>query len=331
MQLKSISPMNSKLLATGLWLLFGRYALSYLLSSRKPKARLRRFRPVSAEHITCPSGNTWYAELDGPQDAQPIVIIHGLQGTHLQWYHQQKHLRDHYRLILLDLPGHGRSGKPSRFEVPVMAADLQHVLAQLSVQRPILYGHSIGGMILLRYCINYNNDLVKGLILQNCSYTNPMKTIVFPHFMQFIEKPVIIPYLRFVKRHVLFFNVLSRLNYFSGLSIVFYRFLLFSGSQSARELRHLCYSAAICSSEVSAQGILNAMKQETGPTLHRISTRCLVIGGENDRVIRPQTALYIAGHVQNGTPCIIPGGHLNLVEYVDEVNTAVSSFIKSLN
>jgi pimeloyl-ACP methyl ester carboxylesterase len=328
-QHKSFPSKNSTLLVAGLCLFFGRYAVSFLLSSRKAKARLRQIRPVAHQHIQCPSGNTWYAELDGPQDAQPVVLIHGLQATRLQWYHQQKYLRQNYRLVLLDLPGHGRSGKPSSLSVQLMATDLQYVLLLLSINNPILYGHSLGGMILLRYCISNNNDQVKGVILHNCSYTNPLKTCLFSGFMQLIEKPLIIPYLQLVKRHSLAFNVLSRINFLSGLSIAFYRFLLFSGAQSARELRQLSYSAAICSAAVSADGILNTLKHETGPMLHRISTRCLVIGGENDRLIIPQTANYIASHVQNGQARIIPGGHLNLIEYADEVNAAIGGFIAS--
>jgi pimeloyl-ACP methyl ester carboxylesterase len=321
---------NSKLLIAGLCLYFGRYAVSFLLSSKKRKTQLRQITPADYDLIRCPSGNSWYAELDGPEDGQPLVFLHGLQSSRLQWYHQQKHLRAKYRLILLDLPGHGRSGRAISFSIPVMAADLQHIFQELSIKKPVLYGHSIGGMIFLRYCINNNNDLVKGVILQNCSYTNPLKTCMFSNFMQLIQEPLIIPYLQFVKRHSLAFDWLGRVNFLTGLSIAFYRYLLFSGAQSATELRQLCRTAAICPSKTVAEGILNTIEQETGPMLHRIDARCLVIGGENDRVIRPQTALYIGSHVQNGRVRIIRGGHLNLVEYANEVNRAVSGFLATI-
>jgi pimeloyl-ACP methyl ester carboxylesterase len=315
-----------KLVAAGFCLLFGRYAVSFLLSSRK-KSRLRQITPVAKRYIQCPSGNVWYVELDGPQGGQPVVLIHGLQSSRLQWYYQQKHFREKYKLVIVDLPGHGRSGKAISLSVPVMAADLHHVLNQLSIKDPVLYGHSIGGMILLAYCIKYDNDLIKGIVLQNCSYTDPMKTCLFPGIMQAIEKPVVIPYLQFVKRHTMMFSLLGRINFLTGLSIAFYRFLLFSGAQSAKESRQLCHTAAVCPPEVTAEGILSTLKQDVRPLLHRISTKCLVIGGENDRIIRPETAIYIAAHVQNGQVKVIQGGHLNLIEYPEEVNAEVDNFL----
>ncbi|MDB5020616.1 MAG: alpha/beta hydrolase fold protein [Pedobacter sp.] len=329
MQHQGKSSVNFKLLAAGLWFLIGRYAVSYLVSSRKKQGRLRQIPPLSKQHIQCPSGNIWYAELDGPQHAQPIVLIHGLQSTRLQWYYQQKELRNKYKVVLLDLPGHGKSGTAISLSIPIMAADLNHILKQLSINKPYLYGHSIGGMTLLNYCINYNNNHIKGVILQNCSYTDPMKTCLFPGFMQFIEKPLIVPYLHFVKRHSIAFSLLSRINFLSGLSIVFYRFLLFSGPQSAKELRQLCRVAALCPAYVSADGILSTLKQETAPLLHRITAPCLVIGSENDRIIRPQTAYSIGDAVQNGRISILAGGHLNLIEYAEEVNAVVNDFLRT--
>lgn len=325
-----MSSKNTKLLLAGLCLFFGRYAISRLLSSKKNQARLRQIPPNNSRSVSCPSGNVWYAEFDGPEDGQPIVLIHGLQSTRLQWHHQQKHLRTRYRLVLVDLPGHGRSSKATSMNITVLAGDLKYVLAQLSIQNPILYGHSIGGMILLRYCINNNNDQVRGLILQNCSYTNPMKTCLFPAFMQSIEAPIFVPFLEFVKRHHLVFNLLGRVNYLSGISVLFYRFLLFSGSQSVRELLQICRAAAIFPPEVLVDGILNTLKHETGPLLHLISSKCLVIGGEDDRIIRPQTAFYIAEHVQDGRAKVMPGGHLNMIEYPNQVNDELDKFLESL-
>lgn len=328
--LKKMSLKRSTLLLTGLCLLFGRYAASFLLSPRKNKSLLRKIPTSKQQYITCPSGNVWYAEFDGPEDGQPIVLIHGLQSSLLQWYYQQKHLRNTYRLILVDLPGHGHSDTAKSLSLQILAADLKYFMQELSINNPILYGHSIGGMILLRFAINNQSIPVKGLILQNCSYTNPMKTCLFPWFMQIIEMPFVVPFLEFAKRHSYAFNLLSKLNYLSGLSIILYRCLLFSGAQSAQELRQICRASMICSAEVSAAGILNSLRHETGPSLHLISSNCLVIGGKDDRIIRPQTALHIATHVQNGQAKILPGGHLNLIEYADQVNLTVDNFLNTL-
>jgi pimeloyl-ACP methyl ester carboxylesterase len=340
-----------KLLAAGSILLFGRYLASTALSSKKRKGGLGRFKRVKSQHITCTSGNDWYAEFDGPEDAQPVVIIHGLQSTRLQWYYQQEHLRKNYRLVLLDLPGHGRSGAALTLSLPTLASDLKQVLQELSLENPILYGHSIGGMILQVYCIKYNRKesgresnhpkdagdvnsdgtvRIKGIVVHNSSYTNPLKTCLLPDFMRLIEAPVAIPYLNYVKAHPLAFRLMSRFNFGTGLSVVFYRFLLFAGVQSSKELDQICRAAAICPPEVAADGVLQTFKMNAGRSLHKINTPCLVIGAENDRIVRPKTAVYIASQVQNGKAVILPGGHMNLIEYPNLVNKALTDFFKEL-
>jgi alpha-beta hydrolase superfamily lysophospholipase len=146
MKTKNHSLRAAGLLCAGIWLLFGKDAVSYLLSSKKRKGTIKTISPAAYTHVQCPSGNRLYVELDGPPDAQPIVMIHGLQATRLQWYHQQKYFRNRYRLVLIDLPGHGRSGEAKSLSISDLADDLDHVLQQLSIVNPILYGHSIGGM-----------------------------------------------------------------------------------------------------------------------------------------------------------------------------------------
>ena len=324
------SKTNVKLVAVGLSLLFGRYIISALLSDARRKNRLARFPAEEKRLITCASGNSWYAEFDGPKDTQTIVFLHGLQSSLLQWYHQQKQFRSTYRLVMLDLPGHGRSPKAVNFSVPVLAADLRQVLSALSIENPILYGHSIGGMTLLEFCINNEDFPVRGLVVQNCSYHNPLKSCQFPLFMRSIEMPVVRPFMAFVKRQPMLFSVLGRINYYGGLSIAFYRFLLFSGAQTAAELRQLCHVAAVCPPVVVADGVLSTLDFDVHARLHRINIPCLAIGGEEDRLIRPHAVRFIARHVRHGRAQIIKGGHMNLVEYSGEVNRALDRFFRSL-
>jgi pimeloyl-ACP methyl ester carboxylesterase len=324
------SKTNVMFAAAGLSLLFGRYIVSALVSNPRRKNALKKFKPEQKRLITCNSGNSWYAELDGPPDAQTIVLIHGLQSSRLQWYHQQKQFRSTYRLLLLDLPGHGRSPKAAQFSIPVLSADLAEVLSALSAHNPILYGHSIGGMILLDYSIKYKDRPARGLVVHNCSYTNPLQSCQFPVFMQIIEMPVVRPFLELAKRRHRLFSLLGRLNYYTGLSIAFYRFLLFSGAQTAAELRQLCHVAAVTPPEVVASGVLSTLDFDVSRDLQRIGTPCLVIGGEDDRLIRPRAAFYIARHVQHGRPLIISGGHMNMVEHPGKVNAVLGRFLKSL-
>lgn len=328
MKVKNQSRPSIGLLCAGAGLLLGKYVVSYLLSTKK-KESIRPIPTAAYTHVQCPSGNRLYIEMDGPESAQAIVMIHGLQATRIQWYHQHKYFRERYRVILIDLPGHGRSDEAKSLLISDMADDLAHVLNQLSIQTPFLYGHSIGGMMVLNYCIRHNNNSVKGIVVHNCSYINPLKTCLFPNFMQLIQKPVVVPYLHYVQKHPVLFRLLSRINYLTGLSALFYRYLLFTGLQSAKDLDELSFMAAICPPEVAAAGLLSTLQLNLRSRLQQINAPCLVIGSYNDRIVRPETAVFIADHVKNGQVCIIPGGHLNLIEYPDQVNEAIDNFIEN--
>lgn len=230
---------NWKLLAAGLFLAFGRYPISWLLSSGKKIKDPEVLPATKSGHITCKSGNIWYAERDGLSDAQPIVFLHGLNASGLQWYHQRSYFRNKYHLIFLDLPGHGKSKRPASLDIDLMAADLAEVLKVLKVKKPIIYGHSLGGMVTLKYAALVNNPIARGIIVQHSSFTNPLRTCQFSKTMLTLQEPVFRPYLEFAKRHPLLFTVLSMMSYLNGLNALFYRYLLFTGEQTPAELRLL--------------------------------------------------------------------------------------------
>jgi non-heme chloroperoxidase len=62
--------------------------------------------------------------------------------------------------------GHGRSEKVTRgHTVPQYAADLHAILAELSVERPVLAGWSMGAMIAYDYLLSYGSASVAGLVI----------------------------------------------------------------------------------------------------------------------------------------------------------------------
>lgn len=325
----SLSPLF--LIAAGLFLAFGRYPISWLLSSKKKAERMKNNVPGEPQFIRCPSGNTLYVEIDGPEHAQPMVIIHGLNASRLQWYHQRMLLRKEYRLIFIDLPGHGRSARPATLSIPAIAADLDAILLQLGIENPILYGHSLGGMVLMDYCSKRYSRQIKGVIIQNSTFTNPFKTCLFPAVMLVLQQPVIVPFLKFVIRHPRLFGLLSRVNYLNGLNVIFYRFLLFNGDQTSHQLRFICKLSALCPPEVTAEGILRTLEFNVGSALQNISAPCLVISGTNDRIVRPFAGTHIASRIPVAQIKTIAGGHLNLVDHAQDVNLILREFLQTIS
>jgi pimeloyl-ACP methyl ester carboxylesterase len=86
---------------------------------------------------------------EGKADAMPLLLIHGSLGSLHVWEGWVAELGDRYRLISVDLPGHGLTGDWPRGEYTIEAyTDFIEVLADtLRLDRFAIAGHSIGGAV----------------------------------------------------------------------------------------------------------------------------------------------------------------------------------------
>lgn len=83
----------------------------------------------------------------GPRDASPVVLIHGYTDSSWDWAPLAPQLAQ-FRLIIVDLRGHGASGKPeccySRFD---FAYDVKLLLDTLHIPQADIVGHSLGSLV----------------------------------------------------------------------------------------------------------------------------------------------------------------------------------------
>jgi pimeloyl-ACP methyl ester carboxylesterase len=95
-----------------------------------------------------PNGMTLgYAELGNPA-GPPLVLIHGYTDNARDWVLLAPHLDGNRRLILVDLRGHGRSGKPECcYGLVDFAYDIKLLLDGLRIGRADVVGHSLGSVI----------------------------------------------------------------------------------------------------------------------------------------------------------------------------------------
>jgi pimeloyl-ACP methyl ester carboxylesterase len=105
--------------------------------------------------------------------AQPngktVVLLHGKNFCGATWEGSIPALSDAgYRVIVPDQIGFCKSSKPElyQFSLHQLAANTHALLAKLGVERPIVLGHSMGGMLAMRYALMYAGD-TGGLVLVN--------------------------------------------------------------------------------------------------------------------------------------------------------------------
>lgn len=127
---------------------------------------------------------TWY---DRTGEGVTIVFVHGAWTDHRMWEPQVDELADDFEVITYDVRGHGRTGgsAEARYTVELFATDLRALIDSLDIDRPVLCGLSLGGMIAQTFASRYSDEL-RGLILADTAVssrltlTDTLQTLLFP-------------------------------------------------------------------------------------------------------------------------------------------------------
>jgi len=103
---------------------------------------------------------------NGNPRGRPILFLHGASQCSLQWSRQmESSLGRTYRLVALDLRGHGLSGKPADAyaDSRQWADDLDAVIRTLELEQPVLCGWSYGPVVFLDYIRHHGEKHLGGL------------------------------------------------------------------------------------------------------------------------------------------------------------------------
>ena len=89
-----------------------------------------------------------YYKISGPEDAPVVVFTHGVTMDHCSFDSQVEALKDRYRTLIWDLPGHGRSFQlREKFTYSLAAMCILEVLDCVGAKQAVLIGVSLGGQI----------------------------------------------------------------------------------------------------------------------------------------------------------------------------------------
>jgi 3-oxoadipate enol-lactonase len=120
---------------------------------------------VSSGVITTTDGRFGYEAAGDP--ARPtLVFLHGIGGAARAWRGQLEAFGERYHAVAWDMPGYGESAPLPAVSIATLADALQGFLMQIEAHRPILVGHSIGGMIMLQWLTRHPQDAAAVVLAQ---------------------------------------------------------------------------------------------------------------------------------------------------------------------
>lgn len=114
------------------------------------------------------------AELTGPTDAPPLVLIHGLGLDLRLWDALLPHLARH-RTLRLDLRGHGLSDTPpAPYAMGALIRDVERLMSHFALKDAVILGAGEGGLIAQGLAVK-RLDLIRAMILTGAAtrFANP--------------------------------------------------------------------------------------------------------------------------------------------------------------
>jgi pimeloyl-ACP methyl ester carboxylesterase len=117
---------------------------------------------------------------------EPVIFSHGWLDDCSVWNPQADIIAKDHTVILYDLRGHGRSEKPGgNYSVQTFADDLNFLIQALKLEKAILVGFSLGGMLSLLFTLQ-NQARVSKLVLVGAAAKMPKRANVLGAMMHLV-------------------------------------------------------------------------------------------------------------------------------------------------
>ena len=254
--------------------------------------------------------NGLHVFLDGESKNIPIVFVHGFPFDHFMWDEQVKALSKNYYCIRYDIRGLGSSpAGDGQFTMEMFVDDLENIINELKLERPILCGLSMGGYISLRAVERMENKFRALILCDTKSSADDnegrlkraaaVKQINSGAFDPFIETFV--------------------LNCFGEKFV----------SENNAEYRKVVERSKK-NTPLGVKGCLLAMAGRTDTTNHlsKIKLPALIIAGSEDKLTPPSVMKLMADQIPSSKFITVEGsGHMTPIENPEEVYKLIKDFL----
>jgi pimeloyl-ACP methyl ester carboxylesterase len=248
----------------------------------------------------------WEEHGTGP----PILMIMGLSFTHEMWHRMVPALAQHYRLVMFDNRGMGRSDVPKgRFSIPQMATDAVAVMDAAGVRSAHVLGASMGGMIAQELALRIPHR-VCSLMLGCTSHGGLISR--WPDF-------------RYRPRNMNFSERMARERSLNDL--------LYADTTMRELIEEDLTIRSTC--RWTREGFLKQfgaiLLWSSYFRLPRIHVPTLVVHGDQDRLIPPENGRVVAQRIPGARFVLIPNaGHIMMTDQPERCLAEIMGFLKEL-
>ena len=248
------------------------------------------------------NGEQYYYRISkrAPDNGLAAICLHGSGADGVVWSYQLSRLSRYYKIIIPDLPGHGRSGGMALSSVDEYSAWLDRFTDELGIKSFFLFGHSFGGAIVQEHA-RAHADKIAGLVLAGTGTSFNLSRI----YRELCGRGFDLS---------MDFNGLSESD-LSKLPGCFRQ-----GYEMLRKISNKALHA-----DLLAAGCFDSSEW-----ISSIDLPSLIIWGSQDIITPREQPEMLARCLPNSKLCIINGaGHVVMVNARDKFNALVKSFMDS--
>jgi pimeloyl-ACP methyl ester carboxylesterase len=253
----------------------------------------------------------------------PLVFLHGFAASHTTWHDIIPFFPvDRYRIFLLDMKGFGLSAKPrdGAYSIEDQATMVQAFIRQHGFSSVTLIGHSLGGGVVLRACMQMQTEkepfAIRKLVLIDCA-AYPQR---LPKFFRRLKIPILGP---------LFFRLIPvRLMVRRAMEMVFFDASAITPERYERYKRYFLGKGIPYAMRATVKSIDPDAYIHIGEKYRKISVPALIIWGEQDRIVKLKHGLRLHEDLTNSSLNIIENcGHNPHEERPEETFAAMEAFL----
>ena len=127
----------------------------------------------AADRLVYVNGFRVRVRIEGPDAAPVVLLVHGFSHSLESWDAWAADLSADYRVVRMDLPGHGLTGPDpqGRYSVPDTVDFLDALMAELGIERATLIGNSLGGLVAWRQAAQHPATVERLVLLAPGGYS----------------------------------------------------------------------------------------------------------------------------------------------------------------
>lgn len=279
----------------------------------------RIYTSQNSDFMTLQDGLKVHYRDEGKRDGKTLVLVHGFAASLHTWEPWVARLEDDYRIISLDLPGHGltRNPSPDKMNVAYFAEAVGEVASKLDAENYVIIGNSMGGATAWQFALS-RADCIDGLVLIAASGWQEQQIIG--------DQPLIFQLLAngFVRNVIKDFDLKAVIR--ASLKDSFADPALATYEMAERY-------ASLTRAPEHRNGILALMSGEerqpaSALALSAIQTPTLILQGAKDSVVNPQGAPKFQRAISGSELIVYPEvGHLPQEEIADKSVADLRDFL----